>query len=74
VFAPVKNAEGADSDTPSMTRAAMIRLHTHWLRQAGVRVAESVSVEISPLWALDEQQVRERQDLPATIDQPTYLS
>lgn len=74
VFAPVKNAEGADSDTPSMTRAAMIRLHTQWLRRAGVRLAESVSVEISPLWALDEQQVRERQDLPATIDLPTYLS
>jgi len=73
VFAPVKNADGAGSDTPTLTREAMIRLHAKWLRQAGVTIGDEVAVEISPLWALDEQQVRERKDLPAVIDKPTFL-
>lgn len=73
VFAPVKNAEGAATDTPSATRQAMVRLHTKWLRHAGAVVDESVPVEISPLWALDEQQVAQRVELPMTIDKPTFF-
>ncbi len=74
VFAPVKNADGSSSDTPTITRQAMIRLHTQWLQNAGVQVRDSAAVEISPLWALDEQQVAERDDLPSEIDEPTFLS
>ena len=53
VFAPVKNAEGAASDTPTATRHALMRLHTHWLQTAGATVEPGTPVEISPLWALD---------------------
>jgi UDP-N-acetylglucosamine/UDP-N-acetylgalactosamine diphosphorylase len=51
----------------------MIDQHRRWLTAAGVRVADGVPVEISPLWALDAQAVAERTDLPQTIDRPTYL-
>jgi UDP-N-acetylglucosamine/UDP-N-acetylgalactosamine diphosphorylase len=74
VFAPVKNAEGAASDTPTATRSALVRSHTHWLRQAGAHVQQGAPVEISPLWALDERQVAQRIELPCTIDRPTFLS
>ena len=74
VFAPVKNAEGAASDTPTATRNALMRLHTQWLRQAGAHVQHGTPVEISPLWALDERQVAQRIQLPCSIDQPTFLS
>jgi UDP-N-acetylglucosamine/UDP-N-acetylgalactosamine diphosphorylase len=73
-FAPVKNAEGAPADTPSATRNAIVQLHAKWLRQAGAEIRESAPVEISPLWALDAQQVAERAKLPMIIDRPTLLS
>ncbi len=74
VFAPVKNAEGAEFDTPTHTRNAMVQLHRKWLRTAGVEVADGVDVEISPLWALDQQAVRQRIALPMTIEKTTFLS
>jgi UDP-N-acetylglucosamine/UDP-N-acetylgalactosamine diphosphorylase len=74
VFAPVKNAEGAPTDTPAATKNALTRLHTQWLRQAGAHVKHGTLVEISPLWALDAEQVAQRVKLPCTIDQPTFLS
>jgi UDP-N-acetylglucosamine/UDP-N-acetylgalactosamine diphosphorylase len=74
IFAPVKNAEGAATDTPSATRSALVRLHTSWLHQAGVTVKPGALVEISPLWALDAQHVAERVTLPWTIDQPVFLT
>ena len=73
VFAPVKNAEGAEFDTPTATREAMIRLHSKWLRTAGVTIHHDVAVEISPLWALDERQVAERLQTPLEIEEPTFL-
>jgi UDP-N-acetylglucosamine/UDP-N-acetylgalactosamine diphosphorylase len=73
VFAPVKNADGAGFETPSHTRAAMTRLHRKWLRAAGASVADDVAVEISPLWALDEQDAADRVKSPMTIDKPTFL-
>ncbi|MHB0956572.1 MAG: UTP--glucose-1-phosphate uridylyltransferase [Pirellulaceae bacterium] len=74
VFAPVKNAEGAETDTPTATRLAMTRLFTRWLRSAGATVKPDTPVEISPLWALDEAEVIERLQLPCSIDQPTFLT
>ncbi len=74
VFAPVKNADGAATDTPTTARNAMIRLHTRWLQAAGAQIADGTPVEISPLWALDAEQVAERLELPCTISQPTFLS
>ena len=73
VFAPLKNAPGADRDTPEYVREFMIDQHRRWLAVAGVSVAEGVPVEISPLWALDGPGVVWRSDRPKSINQPTYL-
>jgi len=54
-FAPVKNLEGDDS--PATARAAMMAQHRRWLRQAGVDVPEDAAVEISPLFALDADEL-----------------
>ncbi len=73
VFAPLKNAPGADRDTPEYVRQHMIDQHRDWLGQAGVQLADGVPVEISPLWALDAAGVAARTDLPKSITEPTYL-
>jgi len=56
-FAPLKNAPGADTDTPEWVRARMVARHRRWLEQAGAVVAGGVAVEISPLFALDAEEL-----------------
>jgi hypothetical protein len=51
----------------------MVKLHTRWLRDAGVSVKENVPVEISPLWALDADQVKGHARVPTEINEPTFL-
>ncbi|MBS1238360.1 MAG: UDP-N-acetylglucosamine/UDP-N-acetylgalactosamine diphosphorylase [Deltaproteobacteria bacterium] len=53
-FAPVKNKDGADS--PETARSAMINLYRNWLKKSGVNVAPEAAIEISPLFALDEDE------------------
>jgi UDP-N-acetylglucosamine/UDP-N-acetylgalactosamine diphosphorylase len=74
VFAPLKNAPGAERDTPEYVQQFMIAQHRKWLEAAGTRVAEGVAVEISPLWALDAEGVAARTDMPTSINKSTYLS
>jgi UDP-N-acetylglucosamine/UDP-N-acetylgalactosamine diphosphorylase len=74
VFAPLKNAPGAERDTPEYVQRFMVTQHRGWLEAAGTRVAKNVSVEISPLWALDASGVAARQDRPSSIAAPTYLA
>jgi UDP-N-acetylglucosamine/UDP-N-acetylgalactosamine diphosphorylase len=74
VFAPVKNAPGAERDTPEYTQRFMMEQHRQWLEAAGTTVADGVTVEISPLWALDAAGVSDRADRPNRIDRSTYLS
>ena len=50
-FNPVKNREGADS--PDTARAALNRIAREWLTSAGVDVPDDKAIEISPLTALD---------------------
>ncbi|MGA2033204.1 MAG: UDPGP type 1 family protein [Thermoguttaceae bacterium] len=57
-FAPLKNAPGAKLDTPEAVQGQMIALHSDWLRRAGAEVAAGVPVEISPLFALDADELR----------------
>jgi UDP-N-acetylglucosamine/UDP-N-acetylgalactosamine diphosphorylase len=73
VFAPLKNAPGADRDTPEYVRSFMIDQHQRWLQSAGTQIAPGITVEISPLWALDALGVADRRDRPASIQSPTYL-
>ncbi len=57
-FAPVKNQTGIDS--PDTARRAMTSLFRRWLENAGVQVAPGVQVEISPLFALDQEELAEK--------------
>jgi UDP-N-acetylglucosamine/UDP-N-acetylgalactosamine diphosphorylase len=52
-FAPVKNANGAATDTPELAMKAISDLHRKWLTSAGVEVSSDVHVEINPRYALD---------------------
>lgn len=52
-FAPVKNADGADNDTPHLAKEAISNLHARWLRDSDVEVADGVSVEIHPEVTID---------------------
>jgi UDP-N-acetylglucosamine/UDP-N-acetylgalactosamine diphosphorylase len=57
-FAPVKNQAGPDS--PDTARQAMTNLFTRWLIGAGAKVFPGVQVEISPLFALDKNELKEK--------------
>jgi len=63
-FAPVKNPSGKDS--PESARRMMIELYAKWLEKAGVIVPRDVDgtplgqIEISPLFALDAEELRMR--------------
>ncbi len=73
-FAPLKSASGAAQDTPEMVRAQMMALHRAWLRQAGAEVGDDVPVEISPLFALDAEELAEKLPAGTRIAEPTYFS
>jgi UDP-N-acetylglucosamine/UDP-N-acetylgalactosamine diphosphorylase len=73
-FAPLKNADDkSETDTPSWVRDQLIAFAARRLREAGVEVAEGVPVEISPLYALDVEELREKVSPGMKIDTPTYL-
>ena len=74
VFAPVKNAEGAPTDTASATRAALVAQHKRWLESAGVTVNPSAKVEINPNWALNAHDVRMKIQKPSSILVDTYFA
>ena len=63
-FSPVKNAEGVDS--PASARRDLLQRAARWLRAAGVTVACNDAgdpvrpVEISPAFALDADDLRDR--------------
>ncbi len=59
-FHPVKNAHGSDS--PEQVRAALIRIAKDWIRQAGYEVADDAIAEISPLIALDAEELKQKLD------------
>jgi UDP-N-acetylglucosamine/UDP-N-acetylgalactosamine diphosphorylase len=57
-FAPVKNQTGIDS--PDTARRAMVNLFRRWLEDVGVQVAPGAQVEISPVFALDQEELAEK--------------
>jgi UDP-N-acetylglucosamine/UDP-N-acetylgalactosamine diphosphorylase len=74
VFAPVKNAEGSATDTPTTSRQAISKLHATWLRQAGWKVEEGVQVEIHPLWAWDADEVKNKMQGSGAVSADTYFT
>ena len=71
-FNPVKNAEGEDS--PRTAQAAMTRIFRKWLREAGAAVSDDVPVEISPLLALDAEELKAKIEPGQRFDGPVYLA
>jgi UDP-N-acetylglucosamine/UDP-N-acetylgalactosamine diphosphorylase len=73
VFAPVKNADGAATDTPEQSKTALMDLHRRWIEAAGSTVEPGVGVEISPLWALDAEEVARKLSQPIRFSADTFL-
>lgn len=72
-FAPLKNGPGTKQDSPEKVKAQMVALHRKWLRQAGAEVADGVDVEISPLWALDAEELAEKTPPGTRVTEPTFF-
>jgi UDP-N-acetylglucosamine/UDP-N-acetylgalactosamine diphosphorylase len=53
-FSPVKNRSGTDS--PSTARESMAKMFRTWLDHADVIVPSGLTIEVSPLFALDEEE------------------
>lgn len=76
-FAPVKNADGADS--PGTCRAAMVDRAARWLQQAGATVprdadgASAHAIEIDPRFAQDAADLRGRIPSDLVVDGPLLL-
>jgi UDP-N-acetylglucosamine/UDP-N-acetylgalactosamine diphosphorylase len=69
-FAPIKNATGSDS--PETSRVAQIALHTEWLKRAGINT-HGHAVEVSPLFALDADELAAKVPAGTAITEPTVL-
>jgi UDP-N-acetylglucosamine/UDP-N-acetylgalactosamine diphosphorylase len=70
-FGPVKNKEGTDS--PATAQQMLCDQAARWLGNAGIVVPDGIRVEISPLFALDAEEVQTRaQEIPP-ITRNTYL-
>jgi UDP-N-acetylglucosamine/UDP-N-acetylgalactosamine diphosphorylase len=76
-FVPLKNATGPDS--PQTVRQALSDLAADWLEKAGVRVPRqsdgnaAVPLEVSPLYALDAEELAAKVDRSLRIEGPVYL-
>ena len=71
-FAPVKNAAGDDS--PASARALMTKLYTSWIVRAGGRmVSPGAAIEVSPLYALDAEELQAKLPRGFEVTSDLYL-
>ena len=70
-FSPVKNAEGVDS--PATAETHMIAQFARWLTAAGIPYPKSTKVEISPLFALDEEEFVAKVDRNLKVGNELYI-
>ncbi|MCS6976607.1 MAG: UDPGP type 1 family protein [Gemmatales bacterium] len=77
-FEPLKNAEGENS--PTTVRQALSDLYAEWLISAGVQVPRKSNgssvypIEISPLFALDAEELRAKVDNLEEVAGPLVLA
>jgi UDP-N-acetylglucosamine/UDP-N-acetylgalactosamine diphosphorylase len=69
-FCPLKNATGPDS--PETVRAGQLALHASWLEQAGI-ATHGHPVEVSPLFALDPDELMRKIPAGFVVQGPTHL-
>ncbi|MFM2094030.1 MAG: hypothetical protein RIS70_1154 [Planctomycetota bacterium] len=72
-FAPVKNADGEPTDSPTTAKAAMVALHRRWLGEAGITVGDGVAVELSPFVALDAEELRTKGLSRSAVTRATFF-
>jgi UDP-N-acetylglucosamine/UDP-N-acetylgalactosamine diphosphorylase len=78
-FAPVKNRDDDRVDCPATARQMMNNLAAQWLRQAGIEVPADThgntpfNLEISPLFALDAEELRMKVRGTRSIDEDRYF-
>jgi UDP-N-acetylglucosamine/UDP-N-acetylgalactosamine diphosphorylase len=76
-FAPLKNAEGADS--PATTEQALCDLAADWITRAGGTVprrpdgSAAVKLEISPLFALDAEELARKLPAGTRVEADRYF-
>jgi UDP-N-acetylglucosamine/UDP-N-acetylgalactosamine diphosphorylase len=73
-FAPLKNATGSATDTPESVQSQIMDLHRGWLHAAGADVGDEARVEISPLFALDAEELSNRVPSGSAVTQSTYFA
>ena len=65
-FSPVKNAEGKDS--PETAKQSMINMFGRWMEEAGIEIPTdgvgnvTGTIEVSPLYALDSEELKEKSE------------
>jgi UDP-N-acetylglucosamine/UDP-N-acetylgalactosamine diphosphorylase len=73
-FAPVKNSNDEATDNPRTAQAAMMARDRRLLRAAGAQIADSVPVEINPLFGSTAGELRQKLRASVIIDKPTYFA
>ena len=72
-FAPLKNPPGAATDSPESVENQMVSLFRKWLQDAGARVNPKAVVEISPLYAIDSDQLDGKISPGTQVSADTYF-
>jgi UDP-N-acetylglucosamine/UDP-N-acetylgalactosamine diphosphorylase len=70
-FCPLKNKTGEFS--PEHVRQSLSRMHARWLRAAGVDMPDDLPVEISPLYALDADELVAKGHGQSDLQTPIHL-
>ncbi|MEM8911378.1 MAG: UTP--glucose-1-phosphate uridylyltransferase, partial [Planctomycetota bacterium] len=73
-FAPVKNANGAATDTPELAQKAMVTQHQRLIRQSGGDIKDGVTVEINPRFAMDSTELAHRLGENLTVETDRYFA
>lgn len=74
MFAPLKNGPGAAKDSPESVRAQMIAQARRWLLAAGAEIEPAAAVEISPLYALDANELKRKLPAGTRVTEARYFS
>jgi UDP-N-acetylglucosamine/UDP-N-acetylgalactosamine diphosphorylase len=73
-FAPLKNAPGAPKDTPQYVHRFMLNQSRRWLEAAGAIITGDAKIEVSPLFALDAEDMAQSIKPGRRFESSEYLT